>query len=189
MLNNFLKNLIKNFLVVTFFFTLAIWSADFAAGLTEAEGQREGGGLPQFNYTTFPSQLFWLVITFGVFYWIMHRNFAPKIDEVQVKRSNLQKKNIEQAEQIFKAAKIAEEKLEQDLITAKNAAKQSAIDNNKKIEVEYQEAMAQFRKTADVSLADNQKRLLKLQQRLNQEKSELVTTTATRILQKLLYNH
>ncbi len=49
------------------------------AGDTTTESQtaivdtaaEQGVGFPPFDVTTFTSQLLWLAITFGIFYWIM----------------------------------------------------------------------------------------------------------------------
>ena len=43
-----------------------------------AEGQGSTG-LPQMDITTFPSQLFWLVITFAILYIFMWRVVIPKL--------------------------------------------------------------------------------------------------------------
>ncbi len=39
----------------------------------------EGGGMPQFDSTTFPSQLFWLAIILVLFFIAMRSNALPKI--------------------------------------------------------------------------------------------------------------
>ena len=38
-----------------------------------------GVGFPPFDVTTFASQLLWLAITFGIFYWIMKNVAMPRI--------------------------------------------------------------------------------------------------------------
>lgn len=41
----------------------------------------EGGGMPQFDSSTFPSQLFWLAVILVVFFIAMRRSALPKIEE------------------------------------------------------------------------------------------------------------
>jgi F-type H+-transporting ATPase subunit b len=47
---------------------------------TEAHGGEHGGGtFPPLDSSTFPSQLFWLVIFFGALYFLMSKLVLPKI--------------------------------------------------------------------------------------------------------------
>jgi len=47
-----------------------------------AFASKEGGGtMPQFDASTFPSQLFWLTVSLVVFFIIMRNNALPKIEE------------------------------------------------------------------------------------------------------------
>jgi len=44
-----------------------------------AHGEQGSGNFPPFDGTTFPSQLLWLAITFGVFYYVMAKVVLPRI--------------------------------------------------------------------------------------------------------------
>ena len=46
------------------------------------------GGLPQLDITTWPSQLFWLVVTFVIGYFLISLLVAPSISSVLENRSN-----------------------------------------------------------------------------------------------------
>jgi len=62
---------------------LVCLSAD--AGLA-AEAQK--AGMPQFDLSRFPSQIFWLAVTFLVLYWIMSKVALPRIGDVLEARAN-----------------------------------------------------------------------------------------------------
>jgi F-type H+-transporting ATPase subunit b len=51
---------------------------------TEAHGgaKAQGGVFPPFDSSTFASQLLWLALAFGVFYWVMARKVMPLIGGV-----------------------------------------------------------------------------------------------------------
>lgn len=51
----------------------------FEEGVEAAE---HGGGLPQLDASTFPSQLFWLVVSFLVLYWLLSRKVLPQVGEI-----------------------------------------------------------------------------------------------------------
>ena len=41
-----------------------------------------GAGFPPFDATTYSSQILWLAITFGAFYWIMKNVAVPRISGI-----------------------------------------------------------------------------------------------------------
>jgi len=45
-------------------------------------------GMPQFDLSRFPSQIFWLGVTFLVLYWVMSKIALPRIGEVLEARAN-----------------------------------------------------------------------------------------------------
>src|SRR5690242_13778471 len=53
---------------------------------TEVPAQKEGAGFPPFDTTTFPSQLFWLAITFGFLFVVLWRVAGPRIQGVIASR-------------------------------------------------------------------------------------------------------
>lgn len=106
-----------------------------------AEGEG-GGGLPQLDPTTFASQLFWLFLTFGVFYWLMSSVALPKVRSALEERDRRISGDLEKAAELkaeaetiladyekavaearAKAAALMSEANEQ---SAKKAAEQSA---------------------------------------------------------------
>ncbi len=55
--------------------------------------------MPQFNFTTYSSQIFWLLLCFGVFFTYIKFYFLPKLENVLIKRNNdlsIMQKEIEQ---------------------------------------------------------------------------------------------
>lgn len=49
--------------------------------------EKNEAGLPQLDTALFPEQLFWLVISFAVLYWLMARVALPNIQKTQENRS------------------------------------------------------------------------------------------------------
>ena len=85
------------------------------------------GGLPQLDITTWPSQLFWLVVTFVIGYILISSLVAPSISSVLENRS----------------AKISN-----DLETAKKAQ-----DNAKEVYTSYEESLSEARSQAAIAAA------------------------------------
>ena len=57
--------------------------------------------MPQLEITTFPSQIFWILITFLMLYLILSKFIIPKISFVIKKREAEIKNSIHVAEQIY----------------------------------------------------------------------------------------
>ena len=85
------------------------------------------GGLPQLDITTWPSQLFWLVVTFLIGYFLISLLVAPSISSVLENRSN---------------------KISDDLETAKRAQ-----DNAKDVYNSYEETLREARSLAAIATA------------------------------------
>ncbi len=49
------------------------------AALAATDG---GGGMPQLDASTFPSQVFWLVVIFGVLTWLMATRGVPRVADI-----------------------------------------------------------------------------------------------------------
>jgi F-type H+-transporting ATPase subunit b len=102
-----------------------------------------GNSLPQLDVSTFPSQIFWLLVTFGLLNFLIAKSALPIIHEVMQKRHHRIERDLEQAERLMvevKAIKESYEKLQaesvakaQDLVartTFEIEAKQS-VENGK----------------------------------------------------------
>jgi len=83
---------------------------------TQTEVGHEAGGqsgFPPFDASTFPSQLFWLAITFGALYYFMSKRFLPQVGAVIAARHARIAKDIDDAtvlQQQADAAAAAHEK-------------------------------------------------------------------------------
>lgn len=61
--------------------------------------------MPQFDFSTFPSQIFWLVIIFALLYWALARTTLPKIVEVLETRQRKIDDDLERATELEQQAK------------------------------------------------------------------------------------
>ena len=78
--------------------------------------------MPQFDPSTFPSQVFWLAITFGAMYFIMARHVLPRIAEVLEERSERLTGDLEKAEALRKEAEAVIAAYEEALTKARAEA-------------------------------------------------------------------
>jgi F-type H+-transporting ATPase subunit b len=96
-----------------------------ALAATEAVGEaaHEGGGVfPPFDPSHFASQLFWLAISFGAFYFIVSRMALPRIGDILETRAARISKDLNEANAMKVEADSALAAYEQSLATARNNA-------------------------------------------------------------------
>ena len=87
----------------------------------------ENGGMPQLNPEFWVSQIFWLVITFGILYVVLSKLILPKISANLESRKSQISDNIEAAD---KQREESEKKLkEYDLIISKSKTEAKNIFN------------------------------------------------------------
>jgi F-type H+-transporting ATPase subunit b len=56
--------------------------------------------MPQLHFHTFPSQLFWLAVTFVALYWVMAKVALPRIERIIEDRRNRLDEDLEKAAQM-----------------------------------------------------------------------------------------
>lgn len=119
-----------------------------------AHGDEHGGGtFPPFDATYFPSQLLWLVITFGLFYLLMKKVIVPRVGGIIEDRQGRIARDLEEAGRMKAEADAAVATYEKELAaarskahgiaeTAREAAKTKAVADRTAIEAELAERLA-----------------------------------------------
>lgn len=102
------------------FGALTVGMAVFAGPAFAAGG--ESGGLPQLDFTTWPTQVFWLVVTFALAYVLMWRVVTPRIGAVLEERHTRLEDDMERARQSAQEAEEMRVSFEQALSDARNDA-------------------------------------------------------------------
>ena len=111
------------------------------AGETTTQGiadtaAEQGVGFPPFDATTFASQLLWLAITFGIFYWIMKNVAMPRIAGILEDRKDRIAGDLSEAHRLKEETDAAIAAYEQALAEARNKAHGIAHDTRAKLKAE-----------------------------------------------------
>ena len=124
---------------------------------------------------TWPSQLFWLALTFGILYWLMAGRFLPAIGGAIEERRDRIADDLDQASEFKRQAEDAQDVYNKSLADAKAKAQGIAADTRAEVDTEIADMQTQ----TDASL---QEQLEKAETRINtmkQEASEKVTAAAS----------
>lgn len=101
---------------------LVAGAVDVAADVADALDEHKAGGLPQLNVQDFTPQLFWLVVTFVLLYWLMAKVALPRIGDVIEERRDRIQRDLAAAERLKSDTDKALETYEKALADARGSA-------------------------------------------------------------------
>ena len=117
------------------------------------EAPEKEGGFPPFDTTTFPSQLFWLAITFAFLFTVLWRVAGPRINGAITNRRGAINGAIAQAGKARADAEAAQAKYEMALTKARTNANALAEETRQKLNAEIAKAKAEADASAHVAMA------------------------------------
>ncbi len=118
-------------------------------GAAEAAEAGQAAGLPQLDMSSWPSQLFWLAITFGILYATMSSVFLPRIGAALEERRDRIADDLDRAAESRRMAEEAEAAFNRSLADAR--AKSQAIAGETREEVNAE--VAAMQKEAEAGIA------------------------------------
>lgn len=106
--------------------------------VTPAENVAEtgGAGMPQLDFSTFPNQIFWLLVTLIVIYLILSRVALPRIGSVLAERQGTITNDIAAAEELNQRAIEAEAAYDKALSDARSEAEKIVSQAKTEIQTE-----------------------------------------------------
>jgi F-type H+-transporting ATPase subunit b len=99
--------------------------------------------MPQLDFSTFPNQIFWLVVTLVVIYLVLSRVALPRIGAVLAERQGTITNDIAAATDLKARAKEAEAAYQKALIDAKAEAQRIAAEAKAEIQTGLKAALAE----------------------------------------------
>lgn len=97
-------------------------AALLAVGPALAADGQGSGGMPQFDPGSFPSQIFWLVVSFAILYFLMATMVLPRIGGIVENRERKIQADLSAAQQANDAARAAGAEQDKALATARTEA-------------------------------------------------------------------
>jgi len=143
------------------------------------------GGLPQLDITTWPSQLFWLVVTFVIGYILISSLVAPSISSVLENRSTKISDDIETAKKAQYNAKEVYTSYEETLSEARSQAAIAAAKALEEAKAETASRDAAINKKLAASAKKAEARLSKMRDEALSSLEDLATETSQKIIAEL----
>jgi len=161
-------------------------SSDTAHDAAQAGAEATSGGLPQLDFTTFPSQIFWLAVTVFVLFQLMSKVALPRISSVLEERADAIADDLDRAEDFRRKAAEAEAAYVQALAGARAKAQGIAAGTRAEIQKELDAAMARADAEIGARAAESERRIREIRDSALAAVAEVANDTAGAIIEAVM---
>ena len=154
--------------------------------LATAVESSESSGMPQLNPEFWLSQIFWLIITFGILFVVLSKLILPKISENLETRKTQILENIASAENQRKESDAKLKEYEKIIIDSKNEAKNYFNKAREKIVKDIDKK----KRALDIEIAEEinkaEKEILDLKNNSPEKIKKIATETSSDLVKQLI---
>ena len=146
----------------------------------------ESGGMPQLNPEFWISQIFWLIITFGILFIILTKVILPKIsDNLETRKSQILE-NIETADRQKEESQKKIDEYEKIILDSKVKAKNYFNDAREKILDDINKKRTAIEKDLDEEIGGVEKELSDLKNKSGEKINKIAAETSAELIKELI---
>ena len=169
--------MIKKYFFQVIFFNLFFLKEVFAA---------ESGGMPQLNPEFWVSQIFWLILTFGILYIVLSKFILPKISgNLELRKSQIQE-NIEAAEKQREDSETKLKEYDEIILKSKIEAKNIFKDTRDKALKDINSKREILEKQIDEEIKKAEKEISELKKTGPEKINKIAIETSSEVLKSLI---
>jgi F-type H+-transporting ATPase subunit b len=121
-----------------------------------------GPGMPQLDFSTFPNQIFWLIVTLVAIYFILDKIALPRIASVLAERQGTLTNDLAAAEDLKRQAVEAEEAYNKALADARAEAQRIAQETRDEIQAGLADATVKADEQIAAKAAESEARIAEI---------------------------
>jgi F-type H+-transporting ATPase subunit b len=152
---------------------------------TEHAAEAGGAGMPQLDFSTFPNQIFWLLVTLAVIYFVLSRVALPRIGAVLSERKGTITNDLLAAEELKKKAVEAEKAYAAALTKARADAAAIVAEAKAAIQADLAAAVAKADAEIAVKAAESEARIAEIRAGAEEAVTEVARDTAAALVAAL----
>ena len=146
----------------------------------------ESGGMPQLNPEFWVSQIFWLIITFGILYIVLSKFILPKISSnLELRKSQIQE-NIETAEKQREMSEVKLKEYDEILLKSKLEAKNIFKNAREKVIKDINKKKEILDKQIDEEISNAEEEIKTLKKDATDKINKIAIETSSDLLKKLI---
>ncbi len=143
-------------------------------------------GMPQLDFSTFPNQIFWLVVTLVVIYIVLSRIALPRIASVLADRSDTIQRDLEKAEALKAKAVDAEAAYNKALADARLEASSIVAETKADIQKDLDKAIAKADAEIAAKAAEGEAKIKEIKDNALASVEVVATDTASAIVDAVM---
>jgi F-type H+-transporting ATPase subunit b len=165
---------------------LGLQENDMATEATKAAGQGgEAVGMPQLDFSTWPNQIFWLLVTLVAIYLLLTRIALPRIGAVLADRKGAITNDLAAAEELKQKALKAEKAYNEALAQARADAAKIVAEARAGIQKDLDAALAKADAQIAAKSAESEGRIAEIREGALAAVTEVAKDTAREIVTAL----
>jgi F-type H+-transporting ATPase subunit b len=149
---------------------------------TVEHGAEASAGMPQLDFSTFPNQIFWLIVTLVVIYFVLSRIALPRIGAVLAERSGTITNDIAAAEELKQKTVEAEAVYQQALEDARAQASAIVAEAKADIQSELDAELKKADKKIAAKAAESEKAIAEIRDGSVKSVTEVAKDTAKELV-------
>lgn len=158
---------------------------ELAAGTAHTE-HASSGGLPQFDPTSFSSQLVWLALVFALLYFVFSRFSLPKVGKVIETRNDKIKLDRDTAERMTLEAQSVMEAYEKGLTQARNDSARYHAEATEAMKKKTEDALQNFAEKSEKKMQATEKTLADSKDKVMDEMHTIAAEIASAAAEKIV---
>ncbi|MFN4192488.1 MAG: F0F1 ATP synthase subunit B' [Tabrizicola sp.] len=153
---------------------------------TEAHGEAgQTVGMPQLDFSTWPNQIFWLLVTLVVIYLVLSKIALPRIGAVLADRKSTITNDLAAAEELKQRAVEAEKSYNEALANARTEAAKIVAQARAEIQKDLDAATAKADAEIAAMAAESEKSIAEIRDGAAQAVSEVARDVAAELVAAL----
>lgn len=150
-----------------------------------AHGAEQAAGMPQLDFSTWPNQIFWLLVALVAIYLLLTRIALPRIGAVLAERKGTITNDLAAAEELKQKAKEAEAAYVQALADARAEAARIVAQARADIQADLDAATAKADAEISARAAESERRIAEIRASAMDSVTEVAKDTAKELVAAL----
>ena len=152
---------------------------------TNNTAEASSGGMPQLDFSTFPNQAFWLVITLLCLFMMVRLLIIPRMDNILANRRKVIEEDLVGAEKFRDAAEELRNALTSEVDSARARSNEILSKTKQKSKSNYQKGMAEASEMTTKLLVDSNKLIGKMQKDAAQQVDQISDEIVPELIKKM----
>ena len=149
--------------------------------------EASSGGMPQLDFSTFPNQAFWLVVTMLCLFMMVRLLIIPRMDNILANRRKVIEEDLVGAEKFRDSAEALRNSITSEIDAARTRSNEIITKSKQKAKINQKKGLAEASEMTAKLLMDSEKVINKMQKEATEQVDKISAEIAPDIIKKMSY--